>query len=183
MTDRTNTELPAVPIPSSYWVIANRLLAGEYAGAPTQAETRAKLGAFLDAGIDVFIDLTEEDVEGLRPYAADLLALAQDAGRRVAHHRMPIPDVSVPARRTMTNILDVIDRALTEGKRVYVHCWGGIGRTGTVVGCYLARHGLASRQELLPVIESLREKTPDAARSSPETGQQRAMVLSWRLGE
>ncbi len=83
----------------------------------------------------------------------------------------------------MTNILDVIDRALTEGKRVYVHCWGGIGRTGTVVGCYLARHGLASRQELLPVIESLREKTPDAARSSPETGQQRAMVLSWRLGE
>ena len=83
MTDRTNTELPAVPIPSSYWVIANRLLAGEYAGAPTQAETRAKLGAFLDAGIDVFIDLTEEDVEGLRPYAADLLALAQDAGRRV----------------------------------------------------------------------------------------------------
>ena len=69
MTDRTNTELPAVPIPSSYWVIANRLLAGEYAGAPTQAEA-PKLGV-LDAG-SIFIDLTEKR-RGLRPYAAAFL--------------------------------------------------------------------------------------------------------------
>ena len=28
------------------------------------------------------------------------------------------------------------------GRRVYVHCRAGIGRTGTVIGCYLAEQGL-----------------------------------------
>ena len=28
-----------------------------------------------------------------------------------------------------------------DGRKVYVHCWGGVGRTGTVVGCYLVRQG------------------------------------------
>jgi hypothetical protein len=183
LIDRSGREHPPVPISSSYWVLADRLLAGEYAGAPTREETLVKLAAFLEAGIDVFIDLTEEDVEGLRPYAADLFVLAQDADQHVTHRRMPIPDFSVPPRRTMTSILDVIDESLAEGKRVYVHCWGGIGRTGTVVGCYLARHGLAPRRGLLGAIQAFREKTPDAARPSPETEPQRALVLSWRPGE
>lgn len=33
--------------------------------------------------------------------------------------------------------------ALAAGQTVYVHCYGGIGRTGTVVGCWLVRHGLS----------------------------------------
>ncbi|WP_374108489.1 hypothetical protein [Nostoc sp. XA010] len=33
--------------------------------------------------------------------------------------------------------LPPIDRALNGQEKVYVHCWGGIGRTGIVVGCYL----------------------------------------------
>lgn len=32
-------------------------------------------------------------------------------------------------------ILDAIDARLEAGKSVYVHCWGGIGRTDTVAGC------------------------------------------------
>ena len=31
---------------------------------------------------------------------------------------------------------------------VYVHCWGGIGRTGTVVGCWLVRHGMTGDEAL-----------------------------------
>ena len=42
----------------------------------------------------------------------------------------------------MSRILDDVDAALADGRTVYVHCWGGIGRTGTVVGCWLMRHGL-----------------------------------------
>ena len=41
-----------------------------------------------------------------------------------------------------------VDDALGEGRTVYVHCWGGIGRTGTVVGCWLVRHGLTGRGAL-----------------------------------
>ncbi len=182
MAQAENDRLP-VPISGSYWVIADKLLAGEYAGAPTYAETNAKLKAFLEAGVDVYIDLTEEGVEGLRPYVADLLVLAQDAGRRVRYRRLPIRDVSVPSRELMADILDTIDEALDEGKRVYVHCWGGIGRTGTVVGCFLARHELARGQDLMTAIQTLRKQTPDAARPSPETEAQRAFTLSWQPGE
>ena len=40
----------------------------------------------------------------------------------------------------MLAVLDAIDIALCEGHGVYIHCWGGVGRTGTVVGCWLKRH-------------------------------------------
>ncbi|MFZ5949388.1 MAG: fused DSP-PTPase phosphatase/NAD kinase-like protein [Candidatus Rifleibacteriota bacterium] len=32
---------------------------------------------------------------------------------------------------------------MAAGKPVYVHCWGGLGRTGVVVGCWSRRHGEA----------------------------------------
>ena len=37
----------------------------------------------------------------------------------------------------MREILDCLDDALRSGRKVYVHCRAGIGRTGTVVGCLL----------------------------------------------
>ena len=54
------TEIPNGPIPDSSWVDPGRLLAGEYPAEPGEAETLAKLGLFRTAGIDFFLDLTEE---------------------------------------------------------------------------------------------------------------------------
>ena len=51
----------------------------------------------------------------------------------------------------LKHILDEIDGAILNGKTVYVHCLGGIGRTGTVVGCYLVRHGIAAGGKALVV--------------------------------
>lgn len=65
---------------------------------------------------------------------------------------------------------------------MYVHCWGGVGRTGTVVGCYLVRSGL-SGDEALARIRQLRRNEATANRPSPETDEQRNMVRSWRAGE
>jgi protein-tyrosine phosphatase len=80
----------------------------------------------------------------------------------------------------MRNILDEIDTAISQNKSVYVHCWGGKGRTGTVVGCYLARHGYAQGQAVLDLIEKLRYNDPEVSRPSPETRQQREMVTTWQ---
>ena len=44
------------------------------------------------------------------------------------------PELSAQVAELMTAILNAIDESMTAGKPVYVHCWGGAGRTGTVIG-------------------------------------------------
>jgi protein-tyrosine phosphatase len=81
----------------------------------------------------------------------------------------------------MKNILDAIDLSLAGGQRIYIHCWGGVGRTGTTVGCYLVRHG-KSGQEALDHLTALWQKVPKrfAHPRSPETEEQMQFVLNWK---
>jgi len=167
------------PLPDSYWVVPGRLCAGEYPGAAGTAEARRKLRLFLDAEFTFFLDLTEG--RDLAPYAALLREEAATRGMTVEHRRMPIRDLGTPTPDQVMQILDTIDAALAAGHRVYVHCYGGIGRTGTIVGCYLVRHGLTGSQALAE-IERLRLGTPDAWKTSPETPEQRERVRSWPAG-
>lgn len=169
------------PIPDSYWVKGTQLLAGEYPRTPTETSSRQKLRAFLDAGIDTFIDLTESGEHGLAPYADMLAALAAERAQSITYQRLPITDVSVPTASRMREILDAIDAELAAGKTVYVHCFGGIGRTGTVVGCYQVRHGLPPA-EALANISRWRANTPDGHRASPETQAQVKFVKNWETG-
>ncbi len=83
----------------------------------------------------------------------------------------------------MIKILDTIDESMAKALPVYVHCWGGVGRTGTVAGCYLMRHGLANRDDMLERIAVLRRNEVTANRTSPETWDQRVMVQSCFLGQ
>ena len=81
----------------------------------------------------------------------------------------------------LTRILDEIDEARGAGSTVYVHCWGGRGRTGTVVGCWLMRHGLDDGDPLARIAR-LRRDVEGAGAPSPETAAQRAMVTGWTPG-
>jgi hypothetical protein len=159
------------PLGDSYWVVPGRLLAGEYPGARDDAQARRQLRRLRWSGVSDFIDLTEAGEYGLRPYPPLL-----DGGAR--HRRFAIRDRDVPGDGTMREILDAIDAALTEQRTIYVHCFGGIGRTGTVVGCWLVRHGAAG-EEALRQIADWRDGTSDAWWPSPETDEQRAFVLTW----
>lgn len=162
------------PIENSYWVEEGSLLAGEYPRNKDEHSSRAKVNEFLCAGVSVFIDLTEAD-EGLLPYS-HLIGKA-------AHHRFPIKDVSVPESFVaMARTLDTIARSLHEGALVYVHCWGGVGRTGLVVGCWLARR-LGGPQASLRLRELWKQCPKSALRDSPETEAQRAYVRNWRAGQ
>jgi protein-tyrosine phosphatase len=91
---------------------------------------------------------------------------------------MPIRDLSVPTPQAMRVILDEMDRSISVDTPVYIHCWGGRGRTGTVVGCYLVRHGLTG-MEALKRIRELRGNEPTGHLPSPQTREQEEMVLSW----
>lgn len=181
VSDQAKAVVEVPPAPNdSYWVLPGRLLAGPYPGAPSKRDAKAKLDAFLDMGVTCFVDLTEEG-EGppLHPYSALLRARAVRRGVRVTHLRLPIRDVDVPSSWQMRAILSAIRLALEEGETVYVHCWGGVGRTGTVVGCLLVEEG-ASAGEVLTRLAGMRAQTQRAHRVSPETAAQRQFVTGWK---
>jgi protein-tyrosine phosphatase len=171
---------PTPPIPNSYWVRPGQLLAGEYPSDWNEALSREKLRRLLEAGVTFFLNLTEAGEYGLRSYAPLLDQEAAALGREVEHKRMSIRDRGTPTAEAMTDILDSIDATLAAGGTVYVHCYAGIGRTGTVVGCYLARHGM-SGEEALAEIARLRQGISDGWITSPETAAQREMVRNWPI--
>ena len=172
--------MTSLPQANCYWVEPGRILAGEYPGHYDPDEARRRIGRLLDAGVRSFIDLTEAGE--LVPYEATLL---EEAARRgigaVAHLRLSIPDVSVPRiPGDMVRVLDALEEAVRDRPIVYIHCWGGVGRTGTVVGCYFRRRGrtgdeaLADLARLWARVEKARRKP-----SSPETPEQHNYVRSW----
>jgi hypothetical protein len=165
------------PIPDSYWLLDGQLLAGEYPGSWTRADATEKLGLFLAAGIRTFIDLTEE-TDPLDRYESTLTELACDHGLECRYHRFGIRDLGVPTRELMGEILKAIKAELDDGRPVYFHCWGGIGRTGTVAGCWLVEQGL-SADDALARVQMLRWGSADSWKRSPETDEQCAFVRGW----
>jgi protein-tyrosine phosphatase len=78
----------------------------------------------------------------------------------------------------MREILGLIDSELAAGGMVYLHCYGGLGRTGTVVGCWLVRHGTPA-EDAIEAIGRLRANTENADWPS-ESDAQGALVETWR---
>ncbi|MBN1261313.1 MAG: dual specificity protein phosphatase family protein [Anaerolineae bacterium] len=164
---------PARPIEEAYWGVPGRLLCGPYPTSTWDPEKRRRLERLLDAGVNVFVDLTCPD---------DAPPYAQHLGAGVRHYRVPIADFDTPTVQQMQDTLNLLDRVIGTGKLTYLHCVGGLGRTGTVVGCFLVRHG-ATGPEALEKIRELRQVTPYPESPSPETMAQRRMVLTWRSGQ
>lgn len=183
----TTARMP-VPFDGCYWVIPGRLLAGPYPASLDAAGRMTKLKGLLQCGIRRVIDLTEHHevfyyTRGLALYEDDLERAAEELQVEVQVVHFPILDMDVPPRSVMVQVLDEIDAALEAESPVFVHCWGGLGRTGTVVGCYLARHNLARGEKALDEIIKLRRHNPLADYPSPQTASQRHMIASWGVGE
>jgi len=166
------------PLSESYWVVPNQLLAGEYPSARWGFQTRRRLRALLDAGIRSFLDLTDSD-RGVSPYDGLVKKIAAERGHEVTYRRMAIREADVPMPDDMAEILFHIDREIDAGRPVYVHCLGGIGRTGTVVGCWIVEKEGGTALEALDRIARLRAETREAFKPSPETHEQREFLTRW----
>ncbi|MFV8170910.1 protein-tyrosine phosphatase family protein [Mycolicibacterium peregrinum] len=167
-------EWPHDDVLHAWWVEPNRLLAGEYPGATTPENAEAKIRALLDAGIDTVIDLTTE-ADHLTPYREILRAAAENSGRTARYFSHPIPDYGVIDDAGYDAILARIHSELDAGRNVYVHCWGGKGRTSTVIGCLLAESG-SSYADVIDRIAELRSGTRKAAYPCPESAAQHDLL-------
>ena len=167
------------PTPNSYWVIPDHLLAGEHPGIKAQ-KARETVQQLLAARVTVFIDLTRPgeayDYENL---------LNQEAAKLrylVAYYQMPIKEGGIPKHQEMTEILNMIDTAVSVERKIYVHSLQGRGRTGTVIGCYLVRHGMSGQAALQELTRRRRSLGIGSEEPSPSIVPQQQMVLGWREG-
>lgn len=164
--------------PQFYPVVPGRFFAGEYPGHQNDEVAMERLEFLADLGVRLFIDLTT-GVDGLKPYEPLLKQLGIRGLARVAH---PVFDMDVPGSpEVMRGILDSIRGAVTANRPVYLHCWGGIGRTGTVVGCWLRDQGMPAVAALAHVqrLYQMMPKSLGMHPKSPQTKAQRDYIRRW----
>lgn len=136
------------------WIEQDRLAGGMY---PRGESALTDLGR---QGISVLINLHK------RPQDPEVLARH---GLTEVH--LPVADFTPPTPEQLHEGVAAIDAALTAGRRVLVHCGAGLGRTGTLLSCYLVRHGLSPDE----AISQVRSKRP----GSVETPDQEEAVRSF----
>lgn len=191
MIPQVTSKLPLAPPGSvgptsrSYWVVEGRLAAGAYPGKKGRGPLEfvpEVIEQLLGVGIDRYVNLTQ-DYPGGTDEHLDRYDVYVDAVADI--DRFPIPDLDVPDEGEMVRILDHLDAQLAAGHNAYVHCWGGVGRTGTVVGCWLIRHGYATTSEVMEIIGELRlgDLGIGKTRISPETPGQWSFLASWEAGQ
>ena len=163
---------PATPLPNTYWVLPGRLLAGEHPFGADERDARERLSLLGNAGMDYFIDLTEP---GERPDYSGLLP------GHTTYWRSAIPDTWIPdSPSQMFELQARLSDALSSDRGIYVHCRAGIGRTGMVIGCFLAQidgNGEAALKRLNRLWrQSKRSKTWPKV---PQTAEQADYIRGW----
>ena len=176
-----------LPFSRSYWVIPGQLLAGAYPGSSGPAEGRTKIAGLIEAGVTRVVSLMYESErnhagQAFVDYTTAVRALAVERGRAIECFRHPIVDGSVPTGAVMKQLLDRIDEELSAKGTVYVHCWGGRGRTGTVVCCWLIRHRLVVPGKAVDHLQTLVRHNAAAFHPTPENEKQKDFVRNWLAG-
>jgi protein-tyrosine phosphatase len=162
------------PLFQSYRVCGENIFAGEYPGDKNEEDAEDKIRQMTEFGVRHYIDLTEEGE--LKPYAHLLPADA-------TYTRFPIRDVSVP--KSIDEVKNLVEhiRELSERNdgHVYIHCWGGVGRTGTIVACYLAHlmEHPTSEKALARLRSRFIEMPKSSYRLTPETRAQEQFVKDY----
>lgn len=144
-----------------------------------------QLSDLIDTGVTLVVNLMEASELELfqtffETYETILPELAKAKSRTIRLERFPIPDRSIPTTEQMISILKCIQHEVDAGSVVYVHCMGGIGRTGTVIGCHLVEQGHPNPLEQL---QALTASESEYFWPTPQTDEQRNFVLDWKRRE
>lgn len=164
---------------------------GEYPGASESSRAVERLTELLSSGCRWFVDLTspnEPTAFGkLAPYAAPDSDLLDSVAKRlgingVTYRRFPIRDLGTPAESLVDIILLDIRLALMShsrgGGKLYLHCRGGLGRTGTIASIWLGCEYHPTRLNVQAHLDELRARY-GLHLPSPDIGRQRDFVQQY----
>eukprot|EP00928_Gymnodinium_smaydae_P088605 TRINITY_DN72672_c0_g1_i1.p1 TRINITY_DN72672_c0_g1~~TRINITY_DN72672_c0_g1_i1.p1 ORF type:complete len:310 (-),score=31.44 TRINITY_DN72672_c0_g1_i1:45-974(-) len=173
------------PTDCSNWVIPGKLLVGQYPGAFEDSKNNQLLRRYLSRGVDTFVSLQAEldpDVpeeiwrEGttLRPYFQDAQRLTR---KQLKWMHLPIEDGDVAPDDVMCALVRALSDDIAEGRILYVHGWGGHGRTGVLACLLLAYLYRIQASDVLKRIQACHDCRLDPRGvKSPQTVAQRDQV-------
>jgi len=136
------------------------LIEGEIAGMAKPASSVYDFEFLKGEGFEAIVSLTESPLSEV---------LIEEFGFSVKH--IPVMDFEAPTLEQIEDFVVFAENARSEGKKLVVHCDAGIGRTGTILACYLVSKGYNAAD----AIEEVRTKRP----GSLETIEQEEVVLKF----
>ena len=74
-------------------------------------------------------------------------------------------DMGVPEFDDLVSAIDFIHSRITNNEPIMVHCLAGLGRTGTLLACYLVKYQKMSADD---AIQKVREERPGSIQSFPQ---------------
>ncbi len=134
------------PTEESNWLIPEHLMVGACPLTVEEAEDIAR------EGVNLFVCLLDRDDFSSHLSRKKYKSLIRSAGGEMIFQ--PIADGGITTDRKAFSIARKIFRALNRGDVVYLHCWGGHGRAGTIGAMVL---GLEYRVPFEEVIEFLQK--------------------------
>jgi len=133
------------------WLVPEKL-------AKSYIPDSADLLEWRGAGIQSVVNLLEE-------YYDDVTQQEIRSGFTVLHS--PIPDMCAPPLDQLQMIVQWIDGEIGAGRKVLVHCFAGIGRTGIILAAYLMHTGMPMHDALRKIL---------SVGSDPQTKEQRDIL-------
>jgi len=146
LDDESGPDTGSTPLDLFTWVVPEKVVA---MSRPTPAD----LAALKSAGVTRIMSLTLQPLRG-----EDL----EKHGITDVH--LPMADMTAPSLDEVQGFVDQLTALVEGGHKVAVHCGAGLGRTGTMVACYLVACGLSADEAL----RQIRKRRPGSVESAAQ---------------
>jgi len=156
---------------------------------------RRQLAEILLGGVDVFVSLISElppqwehqgKIAGFVGYHAPVMELATGKDprypvepREVKFLHFPIDDLTAPNLGQLSQIVADLSAEVVAGRKLYIHCWGGRGRAGTVGASLIGKLEGLTADEALERIQLAYSARDQDEFMSPETRAQVKLVRNF----
>ena len=133
--------------PTNFSWLINDKLAGS--GMPT---SDAELEWVIKKGVKSIVTMTEQP-------------LPESWIKNIKYLHVPTEDLSAPDMEKIDTAIDFIHERIKNNEPTMVHCAAGIGRTGTILACYLIKYHDLSVKD---AIDKVRKERPGSIQSESQ---------------